>query len=103
MKQSAEATACPAEQTMVRQETIAQEHRAALERAVSLKVPHAVTPGEEAGEESVATTSHDQDEGSTQSESKSSARTNWNELVEKLFNRSESGNLVLKKDINVGE
>lgn len=94
---------------MVRQETLEKEHVAALEKAVSLNVPHAATPTEETREESIATTSHDQneestldqDERSSRSESKSSTRTNWDELVEKLFTRSESGHLVLKKDINI--
>ncbi|XXG51147.1 hypothetical protein AAC387_Pa02g4984 [Persea americana] len=109
MKESYQTTTPPLEQRMVRQETLEKEHVAALEEAVSLNVPHAATPTEETGEESVATTSHDQNEGSTldqdegspRSESKSSTRTNWGELVEKLFTRSESGHLVLKKDVNI--
>lgn len=35
------------------------------------------------------------------SDSKSSGRTNWQELVEELYSRNESGNLVLKEDISV--
>eukprot|EP00268_Persea_americana_P025747 TRINITY_DN25102_c0_g1_i1.p1 TRINITY_DN25102_c0_g1~~TRINITY_DN25102_c0_g1_i1.p1 ORF type:complete len:382 (+),score=56.06 TRINITY_DN25102_c0_g1_i1:275-1420(+) len=109
MKESYQTTTPPLEQRMVRQETLEKEHVAALEEAVSLNVPHAATSTEETGEESVATTSHDQNEGSTldqdegspRSESKSSTRTNWGELVEKLFTRSESGHLVLKKDVNI--
>ena len=101
----------PAQQKMERKQTLEKEHLDALERAVSLHVPHAVSPAEEAtaevslesSEETSKAPERSQDEAASRSDSKSSGRTNWQELVEKLFTRNESGNLVLKKDISAAE
>ena len=121
MRESSEPTTPPAQQKMERKQTLEKEHINALERAVSLNVPHAAPPEEAAAEasleseeapaeaslESSAETSsapeRSRGEASSQSDSKSRGRTNWQELVEKLFSRNESGNLVLKKDTSVAE
>ncbi|KAL7229779.1 hypothetical protein ACSBR2_008354 [Camellia fascicularis] len=94
----------PAKQKMQRQETLArehsEEHKAALQRAVTLAVPDAYSPSpygtfndnnneEEAAEHS--------DTSSTGSSKRSSKRETWDELIERLFDRDESGHMVLKK------
>ncbi|KAF8407609.1 hypothetical protein HHK36_006742 [Tetracentron sinense] len=86
----------PKTQRIERLETLEKEHKDALERAVSLNVPHAVTPEDSFGDTD-AVDSQDQGKEASKRNSKSSGRrTNWNEVVEKLFNRDESGDLVLK-------
>lgn len=94
----------PAKQKMERQETLArehsEEHKAALQRAVTLAVPDAYSPSpygtfndnnneEEAAEHS--------DTSSTGSSKRSSKRETWDELIERLFDRDEFGHMVLKK------
>lgn len=88
---------------MERKQTFEKEHKDALERAVTLNVPHAVPPTEASTEEdtSEGAFAESQNEETSSSNLKSSGKPNWNELVEKLFDRSESGNLVLKEDANV--
>ncbi|XP_020089785.1 uncharacterized protein LOC109711247 [Ananas comosus] len=102
MKEIAKATTPPPYQKMERKESLEQEHRSALERADTLNIPHVVPPSQEsldaAGTSSGTAAAESQTE--TTPTSKSSGRTNWDELVEKLFIRSDSGrSLVLKRDI----
>lgn len=102
MKEVAKATTPPPYQKMERKESLEQEHRSALERADTLNIPHVVPPSQEsldaAGTSSGTAAAESQTEMTPTS--KSSGRTNWDELVEKLFIRSDSGrSLVLKKDI----
>ncbi|XP_047332472.1 uncharacterized protein LOC124936061 [Impatiens glandulifera] len=92
----------PQKQKMERQETLAKEHnkeyKAALQRAVTLHVAHAFSPSnygtfdDREGEE-------EQSDGSSSmgSSKKYSNRETWDELIERLFERSESGHMVLKK------
>ncbi|KAH7679792.1 Feruloyl esterase protein [Dioscorea alata] len=103
IRENAKATTPPPLQKMERKQTFEKEHKDALERAVTLNVPHAVQPTEASTEEdtSEGAFAESQKEETSRSNSKSSGRPNWNELVEKLFDRSESGNLVLKEDANV--
>ncbi|PKU63539.1 hypothetical protein MA16_Dca026198 [Dendrobium catenatum] len=111
-KEDAETTTAPTQQKMERKQTLEKEYKGALERAVTLNVPHAISPLEPTeGEidsaplknqnEGVISSSHSENQNGTHSktESKPSGRTNWDELVEKLFTRNESGNFVLRKDI----
>lgn len=103
-------TSPPRIQRIERLQTIEKEHKDALERAVSLNVPHAVLvendPSERAdlgpsrepsSEENVDSLKNKvaQESSKTKSEPRD-GRTNWNELVEKLFKKNESGGLVLK-------
>lgn len=104
-------TSPPRVQSIERLQTIEKEHKDALERAVSLNVPHAVPveddPSEHADlgpsrepsseEKNVDSWRHKptQESSETKSEPRD-GRTNWNELVEKLFKKNESGSLVLK-------
>ncbi|EEF49091.1 uncharacterized protein LOC8281002 [Ricinus communis] len=97
----------PAKQRMERQETLVREHteeyKAALQRAVTLAVPHAYSPSQYG-------TFDEQDEGLKGDESqkssgessfgssrKSKSKENWDELIERLFEKDESGHMVLKK------
>ncbi|KAG6399820.1 hypothetical protein SASPL_141305 [Salvia splendens] len=85
--------------------TLEKEHKDALERAVSLNIPHAVTSAEEEPPEGGSSTGkgppREDDTGLEEQTDKSfckNARNNWNEAVEKLFHKSESGKLLLKRD-----
>ncbi|KAI0524862.1 hypothetical protein KFK09_004252 [Dendrobium nobile] len=99
MKESAERPTPPAQQIMSRKQSLKREHRDALERAVSLNVPHAISPTEESTAV-VVSCSHAENQEEMATSSKSGGKTNWDELVKKLFTRSQSGHLVLKKDIH---
>lgn len=93
----------PTSQRMERQQTLAKEHseeyRAALQRAVTLSVPHAYTPFQYG--------TFDEGDNSSESSGKSSSpsgsskktkiRESWDELIERLFDKDESGHVTLKK------
>lgn len=120
-------TTAPKVQKFDRLQSIEREHKDALERAVSLNIPHAVITTEDEDDngpqESTSPSVH-----SAESEEQSSAnklapnpkddspmgksenssipnsktkRTNWNVLAERLFERTDSGNLRTRKDITV--
>ncbi|KAK9691503.1 hypothetical protein RND81_09G201000 [Saponaria officinalis] len=99
----------PRVQRIERLQTIEKEHKDALERAVSLNVPHAVPAKEdvEAEEEHAEHVEVKKEVSSERkpAESTSSSctqlksgggRTNWNDLVAKLFKKSEHRDLLLK-------
>lgn len=97
-------TTAPQIPKIERLHTLEEEHRDALERAVSLNVPHAV-PKIEEGEPSVEKSTEsckdvgNEDRSALKTSVKTSdARTNWNDLVQKLFDKDESGQLLLKRD-----
>lgn len=97
-------TTAPQIPKIERLHTLEEEHRDALERAVSLNVPHAV-PKIEEGEPSVERSTEsckdvgNEDRSALKTSVKTSdARTNWNDLVQKLFDKDESGQLLLKRD-----
>lgn len=96
-------------QKIERLRTFKKEHRDALDRAASLNIPHAVSSTEEeaAIHKKSGTSSGDEateisqnvTEGSQKTTSASAGgRVNWNEVVGMLFDRDESGNLLLKQD-----
>ncbi|GMI69016.1 hypothetical protein like AT5G37710 [Hibiscus trionum] len=88
-------------QKFERMQSIEKEHKDALQKAVSLNIPHAVSTADETIEnEETETEAAGSDNGdSPKAKSESGSRgTNWDELVEKLFKRSESGKLILNKD-----
>ncbi|KAJ8761340.1 hypothetical protein K2173_001396 [Erythroxylum novogranatense] len=93
MKESASeaTTTAPKVQTIQRSQTFEKEHKDALERAVSLNVPHAVADPVESTE---TEPSQDVDEGSRTA----SNNTNWDEVVKKLFKKNESGELAVNKE-----
>lgn len=116
----------PEKQRMERQESLAREHnleyRAALRRAVTLDVPHAESMSSEYGtfdkaqedETEEEETEEEEEDDETESiapmvgeSSSSSVRptyrkrrnrgVSWDELIESLFERDESGNLTFEK------
>lgn len=93
-------TTPPKVQKLERLQTIGIEHKNALERAVSLNIPHAViNPEEVPPHESRPEPSESHSEDASETKPVSiSGTSNWNEVVEKLFNKDESGKLHLKSD-----
>lgn len=84
------------------------EHKDALERAVSLNIPHAVTSQDEENPDS-----NRQDEESRPSQEEKSAdvvlndkarprnpKTKWDEVIKKLMKRDESGKQRLNRETN---
>ncbi|KAL0452487.1 UNVERIFIED_CONTAM: hypothetical protein Slati_1226800 [Sesamum latifolium] len=90
----------PAKQRMERQKTLAKEHReeheAALHRAVTLAVPHALLPSQYG---TFDEKDDDAGDSSTGSSAKSTRKESWYELIDRLFERDESGHMVLKKPL----
>lgn len=94
----------PVKQRMERQETIVREHteeyKAALKRAVTLDVPHAYSPSQygtfdelEEGQDS-----YKSDGGSSASSSQREKKNeSWDVLIERLYDKDESGHMILKK------
>ncbi|PRQ45344.1 putative lipoprotein lipase [Rosa chinensis] len=95
-------TTAPKVQKLERLQTFEKEHKDALERAVSLNVPYAVTASEEASEDQKpeeAPQSETEDVSETKSKS-TSGRTNWDHVVQKLFKKTESGDIQLNRESN---
>lgn len=91
-------TTPPKVQKLERLQTIEKEHKDALERAVSLNIPHAVTadneelPVDDQNEE--ASPCQNEDAPETESTSNTNrGRTNWDEVVKKLYKKKETANL----------
>ncbi|KAK9106549.1 hypothetical protein Syun_022560 [Stephania yunnanensis] len=100
MESSEVITTAPMVQKLERMQTLEKEHKDAMERAVSLNVPHVVTivrQLENADADAAPPPDHEKEPSLTKSKS-SDSRTNWETLVEKLFDRTDSGKLELKKD-----
>lgn len=103
-------TTPPTLQKFNRKLTLEKEHKDALERAVSLNIPHAEASYEESpgkhdegnSEDRNVETSKDNIEVSSEKRNPSgkNAQTNWNETVAKLFEKKESGKLILKRDVS---
>ncbi|XP_048327133.1 uncharacterized protein LOC107407537 isoform X2 [Ziziphus jujuba] len=88
-------TTPPKVQRLERLQTIEKEHKDALERAVSLNIPHAVTSTEEHEDEEEAEVPRSQSADAPEVQSKSnSGKTNWDELVETLMKKKKLGNLA---------
>ncbi|GFY94109.1 alpha/beta-Hydrolases superfamily protein [Actinidia rufa] len=96
-------TTAPKLQKFDRMNTIQKEHKDALERAVSLKIPHANAPEEEPltrNKESVEGGNAKSSDNETKSKSGTyGGRPNWDVVLEKLL-KNESGEFLLKKDTN---
>ncbi|KAL2540165.1 alpha/beta-Hydrolases superfamily protein [Abeliophyllum distichum] len=93
----------PPKQRMERQETLAREHseeyNAALHRAVTLDVPHAISPSQYGTFDEKKDHENSSRGSSTGSSTKSKTRDNWDELIERLFEKDESGHISLKKPL----
>ncbi|KNA03037.1 hypothetical protein SOVF_213010 [Spinacia oleracea] len=100
-------TSPPRVQRFERLQTIEKEHKDALERAVSLKVPHAETLEKELSEHGnprsvEAKDLHTLEDKTTEESSRPQPksigeRATWDELVAKLFKKSELGDLHLHR------
>ncbi|XP_019149801.1 PREDICTED: uncharacterized protein LOC109146579 [Ipomoea nil] len=95
----------PETQRMERQQSLAKEHseeyKAALRRAVTLEVPHAFSPSEygtfdDKDDECSDTSVGDSLTGSSK---KSRGRENWDEVIDRLFDKDDSGHMVLKEPL----
>lgn len=95
-------TTAPKVQKLERLQTIEKEHKDALERAVSLNVPHAVTADEEPQDDQdiEASRSQNEDTPETVVSKSSQGRTNWDQVIEKLYKKKVSGNVQQTSDTN---
>lgn len=88
----------PPKQRMERQQTLAkdhsEEHKAALRRAVTLSVPDAFSPTAYGTFDDKAS---DATDNSTSSSSKSRLKMSWHELIERIFDKDDSGHRVLRR------
>lgn len=92
-------TTPPKVQKLERLQTIEKEHKDALERAVSLNVPHAVTAeGEPLNEQNKEASDRRNEDAQVNTSRSSKGRTNWDEVVEKLFKKKELKNLQQNRD-----
>ncbi|PKA53029.1 hypothetical protein AXF42_Ash002010 [Apostasia shenzhenica] len=86
----------PARQRMERKESLArehsEEHKAALRRAVTLSVPDAYHPSAYGTFESNSSPAKEDS-----SASKARQRLTWNDLIEKLFEKDESGQTFISR------
>ncbi|XP_052173479.1 uncharacterized protein LOC127788864 [Diospyros lotus] len=91
----------PPKQKMERQQTLAKEHseeyRAALQRAVTLAVPHAFSPSQYGTFDDAEEGEHSDKSSSSGSSKRSSKRETWDELFERHFDKDESGHMLLRK------
>ncbi|KAD0799905.1 hypothetical protein E3N88_43705 [Mikania micrantha] len=115
-------TTAPKAQKFDRLQSIEKEHKDALERAVSLNIPHAVSTASGAHESTSASDIEDQSSadklasahspmapmGETERRNTSNASSkpgppNWNDLVQRMFERTGSGKLKTRKDIGTSD
>ncbi|KAK0595078.1 hypothetical protein LWI29_003269 [Acer saccharum] len=93
-------TTPPKVQKLERLKTIEKEHKDALQKALSLNIPHAAVPTEDKPPQDEAEPSQCDNEDASKTKSQSSGgTTNWDQVVEKLFKKNESGDLVVQSDI----
>ncbi|KAK2387795.1 alpha/beta-Hydrolases superfamily protein [Trifolium repens] len=96
-------TVAPTIQKFQRLKTIEKEHKDALERAVSLNVPHAVDSAEEEHLENngEGSSGNGDKEATSSTETKpSGGRLNWEEVVEKLLKKNKTGEKHIEEDTN---
>ena len=95
MQEKEESLVIPPKQKMERQQTLDkehnEEHKAALRRAVTLAVPHAFLPSEYG--------TFEDDDSNLSAESSSRAKESWAELIQRLFEKDESGRVLLNKPL----
>lgn len=81
---------------MTRKQSLRQEHKDALEKAMSMNISQAMTTGEYNG--AICTVPENEEAATTANGSSSSGTVKWDELVGKLFSRNESAGLALKQE-----
>ena len=99
--------AVPSEQRMERNETLqrehVEEHKAALRRAVTLSVPDARVPLPYGTFDDDDARRRRQPEQPERSESFPPAgarqRMSWNDLIERVFDKDEDGQIVLRSSV----
>ncbi|XP_041999565.1 uncharacterized protein LOC121749019 [Salvia splendens] len=105
LQEKDDALEIPARQRMERRESLAKDHgdeyRSALRRAVTLAVPHAFSPSQYGtfDEREDVDSQQSLGDSSTGSSSQSKSRESWDELIERLFERDESGHMLLRKSL----
>ncbi|KAI4299597.1 hypothetical protein L6164_033040 [Bauhinia variegata] len=93
-------TVPPTIQKMERLKTLEKEHKDALERAVSLNVPHAVNepPQTDDNNREEASSKTETKDASTTEPKPSAARLTWDQVVEQLLNKTHSGEPSIKRE-----
>jgi hypothetical protein len=107
MLEEEETMAVPSEQRMERNETLqrehVEEHKAALRRAVTLSVPDARAPSPYGTFDDDAGRRPWQQQQPERSESFPPAgarqRMSWNDLIERVFDKDEDGQIVLRSSV----
>ncbi|KAH7556997.1 hypothetical protein ACOSP7_026336 [Xanthoceras sorbifolium] len=93
-------TTPPKVQKLERLKTIEKEHKDALQKAVSLNIPHAAVTAEDEPPQDEAEQPHGDNQDTPKTKSQSSGgTTNWDQVVQKLFKKNESGDLVVQRDV----
>ncbi|KAH9316148.1 hypothetical protein KI387_024775 [Taxus chinensis] len=99
----------PSTQKMERLESIVKEHKEehknALERAATLQIPHAFSPSSDIEAKSNEDILDEQENSVSVGEPSSSEQgarrqTNWDKLVDRLFEKDASGRAILKKNMD---
>jgi len=90
----------PTKPRMERQQTLVQEHKAALHRAVSLAVPHAYSPSLYGTFDDLEHKKAKSEGGSPRERSPTASpigsKRSWHETVAHFFDKTESGDLIPK-------
>ncbi|CAL9181378.1 unnamed protein product [Musa hybrid cultivar] len=96
-------TTPPSRQQMEGRGSLQEEHNEALERALSLHLPHPASQHSVPFQDQAASTCEHYDNMSSCSDDSASSRTmNWDELVEKLFDGNEPPGMVSDEDDSLG-
>lgn len=98
MKKKSETLTPPSAQKMVRMQTLKQEHKEAIERAMSLNVPHTEGLQDECNVDDQEEEEEVEEGGM---EMKPNAKLRWDVLVSSLFEQGETGQVLLKNQSNL--
>ncbi|KAK8963007.1 hypothetical protein KSP40_PGU019840 [Platanthera guangdongensis] len=100
MKEHTKALTPPAQPRMERNQTLQKEHRDALERAVSLNVPHAIPPAEESTALAVSCVHAENvvEAANSTSGSSPAGKPTWDDLGERLVGSFPSNKDICKAD-----
>ncbi|KAG9454742.1 hypothetical protein H6P81_007646 [Aristolochia fimbriata] len=101
MMENIPVTEPPSRQRFEKKQTLEKEHKDALERAVSLNVPHAVSSTDRPTDDIHVVIESNGNEVPLSELKPSGITTSWDALIERLFSKDESGSLILNKDIKM--
>ncbi|CAD6225685.1 unnamed protein product [Miscanthus lutarioriparius] len=103
MLEEEDTLAVPSEQRMERNETLqkehVEEHRAALRRAVTLSVPDARSPSPYGTFDDVGQHHHQPERSESFPPAGPRQRMSWNDLIERVFDKDEDGQIVLRSSV----